>query len=278
MWVRPLKAIELNQNVLVILVPGQIFYEHIESHYAILFKKTLRRVLGTNAKIAYRLKTDSAIDSYKSQQLPYAIPALEELKKESSLNLAYTFETFKANEGNFVARSAGETISKTPRFNCFNPFLICAKTGLGKTHLAHAIGNEIRKTSPQLEVLFLDAREFIRQFDEYHHHNAIHEFISFYLSIDVLIMDDLQFLNHAKGAQEALLTIFNHLHRSGKQMIFTSGTAPRDLQGLEIRLLSRLNWGMVAEFDVPADDTLMKIIQRGICGVLQAVKSLWRFA
>lgn len=288
-WFEPIKPVELKNTVLVIQVPSQFFYEYLEEHYVNLLAKTLRRVLGKDAQLEYRIMVDSG--NHKSKPLtvdvpahgyktysnnemdfplvinnpvknPFVIPGLKKMQIDPQLNPIYTFESYIEGDCNRVARRAGKTVAEKPGANSFNPLVIYGGVGLGKTHLAQAIGNEVKRINPNKVVLYVSSEKFINQFVDHSRNNAINDFIHFYQLIDVLIIDDVQFFNRAEKSQDAFFAIFNHLHQSGKQLILTSDKAPKDLEGVQERLLSRFRWGLSADLQVPDYETRIDILER----------------
>ena len=192
---------------------------------------------------------------------PFIIPGIRNVKIESQLNPNYSFENFLEGESNRLARSAGLAVSNKPGGTSFNPLLIFGGVGLGKTHLAHAIGVDIKDKYPEKTVLYISAEKFTQQYIESVKKNNRNDFIHFYQIIDVLIVDDIQLLSGKAGTQDVFFHIFNHLHQNGKQVILTSDKAPVDMQDIEQRLLSRFKWGLSAELQHPDFETRVSIIK-----------------
>jgi chromosomal replication initiator protein len=288
-WFEPIKPVELKNNVLVIQVPSQFFYEYLEEHYVNLLAKTLRRILGKEAMLEYRIMVDSGNHQNKPLTMdvpahgyktfsnnemdfpliinnpvknPFVIPGLKKMQIDAQLNPVYTFESFIEGDCNRVARRAGKTVAEKPGANSFNPLVIYGGVGLGKTHLAQAIGNEVKRLHQNKVVLYVSSEKFINQFVDHSRNNAINDFIHFYQLVDVLIIDDVQFFNRAEKSQDAFFAIFNHLHQSGKQLILSSDKPPKDLDGLQERLLSRFRWGLSADLQVPDYETRIDILER----------------
>ena len=234
-WFEPIKPVALNGNVLVIQVPSQFFFEYLEEHYINLLAKTLKRELGKEARLEYRIMVDGgnnynkpvtvdvAAQGYKSfsnnemdfplvinnpVKNPFVIPGLKKMHIDPQLNPIYTFDAYIEGDCNRVARRAGKTVAEKPGANSFNPLVIYGGVGLGKTHLAQAIGNEVKKVNPNKVVLYVSSEKFINQFVDHSRNNAINDFIHFYQLIDVLIIDDVQFFNRAEKSQDAF---FCHL-------------------------------------------------------------------
>ena len=288
-WFEPIKPVALKDNVLTIQVPSQFFYEYIEEHYINLLAKTLKRELGKEARLEYSIMVDSGnakskpltmdvsgntFRSYSNNEMdfplvvnshvknPFVIPGLKKMQIDSQLNPIYTFDAFVEGDCNRVARRAGKTVAEKPGGTSFNPLVVYGGVGLGKTHLVQAIGNEVKRLHPNKVVLYVSSEKFINQFQDHSRNNAINDFIHFYQLIDVLILDDVQFFNRAEKTQDAFFAIFNHLHQSGKQLILSSDKPPKDLEGLQERLLSRFRWGLSADLQVPDYETRIEILEK----------------
>jgi len=192
---------------------------------------------------------------------PFVIPGIRNIKIESQLNPNYNFDNFLEGDSNRLARSAGMAVANKPGGTSFNPLLVFGGVGLGKTHLAHAIGVEIKDKYPERTVLYISAEKFTQQYIESVKKNTRNDFIHFYQLIDVLIIDDVQFLSGKSGTQDVFFHIFNHLHQNGKQVILTSDKAPVDMQDIEQRLLSRFKWGLSAELQNPDYETRISILK-----------------
>jgi len=288
-WFEPIKPVALIGNVLTIQVPSQFFYEYIEEHYINLLAKTLKRELGKEAQLEYRIMVDSGngnakpltmdvpgqnFKSFSNNEMdfplvvnnqvrnPFVIPGLKKMQIDSQLNPTYTFEAFVEGDCNRVARRAGKTVAEKPGATSFNPLVVYGGVGLGKTHLVQSIGNEVKRLHPNKVVLYVSSEKFINQFQDHSRNNAINDFIHFYQLIDVLIIDDVQFFNRAEKTQDAFFAIFNHLHQSGKQLILSSDKPPKDLEGMQERLLSRFRWGLSADLQVPDYETRIEILEK----------------
>jgi len=288
-WFEPIQPVKLDDNVLSIQVPSKFFYEWLEEHYVKLLKMALTKELGKDAKLVYVIRMENSFGSTKSftekipseykpkmdsQKIesssayfkteltnPFIIPGIKNLKIDSQLNPNYNFNNFLEGDSNRLARSAGYAVSNRPGGTSFNPLLIFGGVGLGKTHLANAIGVNIKQKFPEKTVLYISAEKFTQQYIESVKKNNRNDFIHFYQLIDVLIIDDVQFFSGKSGTQDVFFHIFNHLHQNGKQLVLTSDKAPVDMQEIEQRLLSRFKWGLSAELQTPDYETRVSIIK-----------------
>ena len=288
-WFLPIKPVRLNDNVLSIEVPSKFFYEWLEEHYIKLLKTALQKELGDDARLIYSIRMENTfgskvaftenipsnnkaglspqnveapINSQISElKNPFVIPGIKNLQIESQLNPSYNFENFLEGDSNRLARSAALAVASKPGGTSFNPLLIFGGVGLGKTHLAHAIGVEIKEKYQDRTVLYIAAEKFTQQYIEAVKKNTRNDFIHFYQLLDVLIIDDVQFLSGKTGTQDVFFHIFNHLHQNGKQVVLTSDKAPVDMQDIEQRLLSRFKWGLSAELQLPNFETRISILK-----------------
>ncbi len=288
-WFEPIRAIKLENNVLTIEVPSQFVYEWLEEHYITLLRKTIKSQLGKDGKLEYSILMDSNamagkpisiklpgknVNTIKNPPVlapinlnsaiknPFIIPGLKKIDIDSQLNPNYTFDNFIEGDCNRLARSAGYAVANKPGGTSFNPLLIYGSVGLGKTHLAHAIGVEIKEKFQQKTVLYVPADRFMNQFVEAVKNNSYNDFVHFYQMLDVLILDDVQFFANKERTQDVFFQIFNHLHQNNKQIVLTCDKAPIDLVGIEQRLLSRFKWGLSADLMAPDFETRMAILRK----------------
>ncbi len=290
-WFKPIKAVKLDNKILTIQVPSQFFYEWLENNYITLIKKAIKRELGKEAKLEYNilLETSSGKKPYvtkipsneqdkvknapinmpismdqSSIRNPFIIPGLQKIQINPQLNESYTFDSFVEGECNRLARSAGFAVAQNPGGTAFNPLFIYGNGGLGKTHLANAIGIDVKNNFPEKTVLYVSADKFQTQFVDAIMDNRKNDFVHFYQSIDVLIIDDVQFLCGKEKTQDIFFHIFNHLHQNKKQVILTSDKAPVDIIGMEQRLLSRFKWGLSSDLQSPGLETRLAILKKKI--------------
>ncbi len=289
-WFEPIKPVKLDKSVLTIQVPSQFFYEWLEEHYVPLLKKIIRKELGPEGRLEYSIIMENNLGSASPYTIkfpttnkkaiknpavaipldmadnpiknPFIIPGLRKLKIDSNLNPNYSFENFIEGDCNRLARSAGYAVAKKPGGTSFNPLLIYGGVGIGKTHLAHAIGIEIKNLDPEKTVLYVSSEKFTHQFIDAVKNNSVNDFSHFYQMIDVLIVDDVQFLSGKEKTQDIFFHIFNHLHQTGKQIVLTSDKPPVEMQGMEQRLLSRFKWGLSADLQVPSLETRIAILEK----------------
>lgn len=286
-WFAPIVPVELEGNTLKIKVPSKFFCEWLEENYISLLKSAMTFTLGVNSRLVYIVDTPLTKEQLPSTNRPelakqtltlatetkdpglknpFVIPGIREITVDPQLNLHQNFDNFVEGASNRLARSAGMTVANKPGGTAFNPLFIFGGVGLGKTHLAHAIGVDIKEKYPKKKVLYVSAEKFTQQFisastAKDKDKNTLNDFIHFYQLIDVLIVDDIQFLSGKVKTQDAFFHIFNHLHQNGKQVILTSDKAPVDLFDIEQRLLSRFKWGLSAELQTPDYETRYKILE-----------------
>ncbi len=281
-WFEPIKPIKLESKVLTIQVPNKFFYEWLEEHYIGVIGEGLRIALGPAGRLEYqivvddykkvkasesfnRVPDDNSIDiASKKIKNPFVIPGLRRPKVDPQLKPSYTFENFIEGDCNRLARSAGLAIAKKPGGNAFNPLFIFGDVGLGKTHLAQAIGNEIITMFDDKNVIYVSSEKLTNQIVHALKSNSIDELVNFYQMIDVLIVDDIQFLANRPKTQEIFFHIFNHLHQIGNQIILTSDRPPKDLNGMQDRLISRFKWGISADLVAPDFETKLAIAKAKI--------------
>ena len=284
-WFEPIVPERIDGEALTLQVPSYYFCEFLEDKFIDVISMAIKSVIGGSAKLEYSIVVDNskaskslhvpATNSARTSNNPIDTPTVKgkpirnpfevaptKMQIDSQLNPNYSFENYIEGECNRLARSAGVAIASNPGGTAFNPLVLCGRPGLGKTHLAQAIGLEVKQKFPDKTVLYVSTNKFQTQFVEAIRKNEINDFLHFYQLIDVLILDDIQELAGKEGTQRTFFHIFNHLHQSGKQLILTSDKAPADLQGLEERLLSRFKWGLSADIKSPDFNTRLEILRR----------------
>ena len=262
-------------------MPSPFFQEYLESAFLDVLRLTLRRVIGEDARLSYKVtpvRNQPAMrvsgqtaalpvnpevtvnPTPSSSPSPFVYPGLHKIQIDPRLNPVYCFANLVEGECNKMGYIAGENISLSPGKTSFNPFFLFGGPGLGKTHLAQAIGIAIKEKFPELIVLYLTGNDFRTQYMDAIRGNKLTEFMAFYMKIDVLIVDDIHQLQ-GQASQNAFFNVFNHLHQSGKQLIFTSDRAPVDLKNFEERLLSRFKWGLSVELLRPDFATRLAMLK-----------------
>lgn len=284
-WFEPIVPLSLQNKVLTIQVPSEFFYEWLEENFVHALRKALDAAIGRDGQLEYSVIVDKGnaqnrpltvnMPPTKSPRTakpdnvnpdilksPFQLKDLDSLTLDSYLNPTYTFDNYVEGDCNRLARSAGFAVAERPGVTSFNPLMIYGGVGLGKTHLIQAIGNYIKNHNQQKFVLYVTSEKFTNQFLNAIRTDSIRDFTAFYMQVDVLVIDDVQFLQKKEKTQEIFFHIFNHLHQSGKQIIMTSDRPPRQLDGLEDRLLSRFKWGLTADLQTPDLETRIAIMQK----------------
>jgi chromosomal replication initiator protein len=282
-WFAPIVPLKFSNNTLTIQVPSQFFYEWLEDNYVSILRKAIDFAIGRQGRLEYSIVIDKGDrknppitfnlptinhqnnkkeETSNPARSPFEFKDLDSLELDSYLIPKYTFDKFIEGDCNRLGRAAGLAVANKPGLTSFNPLMIYGGVGLGKTHLIQAIGNQIKDQFPEKFILYVSTEKFTNQFVSAIRNNSIEAFTNFYLQVDVLIIDDVQFLSGKEKTQETFFNIFNHLHQSGKQIILSSDRAPRDLVGMEDRLLSRFKWGLTADLQQPDFETRIAIIQK----------------
>ncbi len=289
-WFKPIKPLKLDGKVLTIQVPSQFFYEWLEEHYIQLLKKTIKKELGNEGRLEYSIIMENQYNNADPYSVkvptnnkkalknspvsmpmdisenpiknPFVIPGLKKVNVDPNLKPNYSFENFVEGDCNRLARSAGYAVANKPGGTSFNPLLIYGGVGLGKTHLAHAIGIKIKDQFPDKTVLYVSSEKFTNQFIDAVKNGNSNDFMHFYQMIDVLIIDDVQFFAGKEKTQDVFFHIFNHLHQNGKQLVLTADKPPIEMQGMEQRLLSRFKWGLSSDLQIPSLETRIAILEK----------------
>lgn len=275
-WFEPIKPVKIENCIVSVTVPSQFFYEWLEEHYYSLISGALSKVLGGSATLTYTVvptddpspalvvapneptaKTVEAVrltaeQSHYSQPLPY---------EKTFLNKRNTFNNFIKGESNQLARAAAMAVANNPGGTSFNPLVLYGGTGLGKTHLMQAIGNYALESGKAKRVMYVSSEKFTNEFIDAIRNDATTDFSNFYRSMDILIVDDIQFFTGKEKTQDSFFHTFNSLHQLGKQIILSSDRPPKELQGLDERLISRFQWGLTADIQPPDLETRSAILR-----------------
>lgn len=280
-WFEPIKAVGYEDNTLTLQVPNRYFYEFLEEHYVPVLRKSIRQEIGNDCKLEYQIlpskhgrnrrkastqnqdNSSYSIEKRDSKTIPnpFVIPGLKKQKIDSQLNPKYRFENFIEGDCNRLARGAGYAIADSPGRTSFNPLFIYGDVGLGKTHLAQAIGNAAREKRGDINILYVSCEKFTNQIIESIKSNSVNDLVYFYQMIDLLIVDDIQFLRGKNKTQEIFFHIFNQLYQNQKQIVLTSDRVPKDLKGMQDRLINRFKWGLNADLQAPELETRIAILE-----------------
>ncbi len=286
-WFAPIVLLDFDGTTLKLRVPNESYVSHIEKNYIPMLRPLIQNLFGAQTRLRYAVPKAEAtgesasvplsaaaditqITSFKEQtntaniKNPFVIPGIRRIVIDSQLNPAYTMESFIEGDCNRLVRSTGISVSLQPGSTPFNPLYIFGGSGLGKTHVAQAIGQEVKRRFPGLQVLYVSMHKFQAQYTTAVLNKEVNDFIHFYQMVDVLIIDDIQELSGKPSTQNAFFNIFNHLQLAGKQLILTSDKPPVELRDIEARLLTRFKWGLSGELTVPDYETKVKIIRSKI--------------
>ena len=288
-WFEPVLPLHLQGGKLTVQVPSQFFYDWLEEHYYAVISRTIENVLGKDAHLEYSIRTDEPqleVDyqitpvlptrqdrrEYPAQPTSFtsSLPAQSVQGKSETastgfqtfLNPRYTFDNFIKGDSNQLARAAASAVANNPGGTSFNPLVIYGGTGLGKTHLIQAIGNHAIEQGKAHRVIYVSSKRFTVEFVEAIQRDTTSEFAAFYRSMDVLIVDDIQFFAGKERTQDHFFHTFNELHQLGRQIVLSSDRPPKELKGLDDRLLSRFQWGLTSDIQPPDLETRIAILRK----------------
>jgi chromosomal replication initiator protein len=267
-WFKPIIPLSLTDKKLTVQIPSQFFYEFLETHYSELIKISVQQTLGDDAEILYSVVMNNKNEALNNQKIipqihPKPIQDDNHKNYATHLNDRYTFERFVEGGNNQFARAASLAVAKSPGKTTFNPLVIYGGVGLGKTHLIQAVGNSILKNNGVTpKVFYVSSEKFTVEFIDAIKHNRAKEFSLNYRNVDVLLVDDIQFFTNKERTQEEFFHTFNTLHQNAKQIVLTSDRPPKELKGIEERLISRFQWGLVVDIQPPDLETRIAILQQ----------------
>lgn len=260
-WFLPIVPLKAASNELTIQVPSQFFYDWIEEHYPKTIRNALNEVLGDGAVPVY-----SVLQQEDKPVMAVSRPARrtngQYMGDETSLNSRYTFDNFVEGRGNQFAKAAALAVAEAPGATSFNPLVLYGGVGLGKTHLVQAIGNLAQSEGSAKRIRYVSSEKFTIEFINSIQNNRTTEFSQVYRNVDLLLVDDIQFFMSKERTQEEFFHTFNTLHQKGKQIVLTSDRPPKEMHGLEERLISRFQWGLVTEVQPPDLETRIAILQQ----------------
>ena len=286
-WFEPMIPLHLRAGKLTVQVPSQFFYDWLEEHYYTVISQTIETVLGKDAHLEYSVRTDEPQIDMEYRISPPSVPRQERRTFppqptsftvppsppfvtgrsdgtpgafQTFLNSRYTFENFIKGDSNQLARAAASAVANNPGGTSFNPLVIYGTTGLGKTHLIQAIGNHAMAHAKAKRVIYVSSERFTVEFVEAIQRDTTNEFAGFYRSMDILIVDDIQFFAGKERTQDHFFHTFNELHQLGKQIVLSSDRPPKELKGLDDRLLSRFQWGLTSDIQPPDLETRIAIL------------------
>ncbi|WP_028120821.1 chromosomal replication initiator protein DnaA [Epilithonimonas tenax] len=279
------QPISLVNNNLTLLVPSDFYKEYIEDNYLSLLSAALKKNIGKGVKLWYSVMENKPsgkekpitmnVKGISTQQPkiqearpilkdtnvnPFVVPGIKKINIDSNLKADQSFDNFIEGESNKFASTVARSIAKRPGSTAFNPLFVYGGYGVGKTHLAQAIGLEVKSSYPEKVVLYQSSEKFIQDFVKAAKSQNKTDFQHYYQMIDVLIIDDIQFLSGKAATQDSFFHIFDYLHQNGKQIILTSDKAPADILDTQERIISRFKWGLSAEIKSPNFETRRKII------------------
>ncbi len=279
--------VSLVDNNLTLMVPSDFYKEYIEDNYLSLLSAALKKYIGKGVKLWYQVMENKpagkekpitlnmkgkSVSAPKMQETmpqnfaaknivnPFVVPGIQKVNIDSNLRADFSFDNYVEGECNKFASTVAKSIAKRPGATAFNPLFLHGGYGVGKTHLGHAIGLEVKQHLKDKVVLYLSSEKFIQQFVSAAKAHKQTEFANFYQMVDVLIIDDIQFLSGKSATQDSFFHIFDYLHQNGKQIILTSDRAPVDIMDIQERIVSRFKWGLTAEIKAPDFDTRKRII------------------
>lgn len=267
-WFKGTKLYDLANGKAKVIVPMHVHKKHLIDNYLDLIKESFNEVTGTNFEFDFILEEELTLKKKNNDEQLIGVPFNDPI--QANLNPKYTFDTFIVGESNFFAQAAAVSVAENPG-KAYNPLFIYGNSGLGKTHLMHAVGNYIVKNSNK-KVLYVTSEKFVSDFlnlTKRDSNGTNYDYIDFfkdkYRNIDVLIIDDIQLLSGAPASQQEFFHTFNELYDDSKQIIISSDRSPDDLKLLEDRLITRFNWGLKVNIFPPDYELRMDILKKKIC-------------
>jgi len=262
-WFVPLKPLRIDDYALTIQVPSHFYYEWLEGRYSGVIKNALHELLGSRAQINYSIDEFADAGNPEPQK---PVPAVTISRKRpdgsSSLNPRYTFDNFVEGDGNTFAKAASLAVGEAPGRTRFNPLLIYGGIGLGKTHLIQAIGNFAKQNATIQRVIYVSSEKFTLEFIRSVRENKSTDFSNIYRNTDLLLVDDVQFFAGKERTQMEFFHTFNTLYHAGKQIVLSADRPPKELDGMDERLVSRFQWGLITDIQPPDFETRVAILEK----------------
>ena len=258
-WLRPVKAASLGEASITLKVPNPFFIQWLEQHYLPFIKEALKETAQRELSVIFLAPSEQPKPVPAEKQLAPSLPVA--IDNDSQLRERYTFDKFVIGKSNEFAHAAARAVAEAPG-KVYNPYFIYGGVGLGKTHLTHAIGNFVRAKRPKAKIFYTPAENFMNEMVAAIQNRKILDFKNHYRNLDVLLIDDIQFLSEKVGMQEEIFHTFNSLYDSRKQIVLTSDRPPKDISHLEERLVSRFQSGLVADIQSPDLETRIAILKK----------------
>ncbi|MBJ6726183.1 chromosomal replication initiator protein DnaA [Geomesophilobacter sediminis] len=264
-WIDPLKFLEATSDTIVLEAPSAFVQQWVTEKYLSMVKEAISAVTAKSYQVEFRIAEPKPEPSPqpKEEEVEAAPPKAKEKKAEyvPNLNPKYTFESFVCGASNQFAYAASQAVANKPATN-YNPLFIYGGVGLGKTHLVHAIGNQILKKNPKAKICYYSSEKFMNEMINSLRYKKMDEFRNKFRKVDLLLIDDIQFMAGKEATQEEFFHTFNALYDSHKQIVITSDKFPKDIPGLEERLRSRFEWGLIADIQPPDIETKVAILKK----------------
>jgi chromosomal replication initiator protein len=262
-WFGPIRPLKIDDKALTIQVPNQFSYEWVEQQYGQMMNHALSQVMGNGFKLIYSIRMETPLPAEMTPPPPSPRPAPRAVSYHpDNLNARYCFDSYVEGECNKFAKAAALAVAKSPGSTTFNPLVVYGGVGLGKTHLIQAIGNYAKEHNKATRVLYVDSERFTADFINSIQKNKTTEFSGLYRNVDILMIDDIQFFGNKEKTQDEFFHTFNALHQKGKQIILSSDRPPKELHGMEERMKSRFQWGLVVDIQPPDFETRQAILQK----------------
>jgi chromosomal replication initiator protein len=256
-WLERMRPLEVREGTLILGVPDRFFRDWVDDHYRALLLEVLSRLPSAPDKLAYEV-----VELPAAPESPLPAPSVNSPNRPNRLNERFTFTTYVVADSNQLPAAAAAAVADNPG-RCYNPLFIYGGTGLGKTHLLHAVGNKILANHPAARVVYLSSEDFANEFIESVRDHRMTEFRrKFRDECDVLLIDDIQFLGKKEETQKEFFYTFNTLHEMSKAIVLTSDSVPAEIPGLEERLRSRFTMGLITDIQEPNYETRVAILKK----------------